>query len=82
MKKGDVICRCLHTLEPTDLQAFIDRLSIVERHRLRRALNVRLYSGQLINQRWPYDTGWLQYLLDTDYASIVFSTGTTGQGDN
>jgi hypothetical protein len=37
--KRDIICRDLHALEPTDIQAFIDRLSIVERHRVCRALN-------------------------------------------
>ena len=39
MKKGDIICRDLHALQLTDIQAFIDRLSIVERHRVCRGLN-------------------------------------------
>jgi hypothetical protein len=48
MKKGDIICRNLHTLQPTDIQAFIDRLSIVKRHRVCRGLNV-LKNGVLVN---------------------------------
>jgi hypothetical protein len=37
--KRDVICRDLHALEPTDIQAFIDSLSIYERHYLAWYLN-------------------------------------------
>jgi hypothetical protein len=63
--KRDVICRDLHALEPTDIQAFIDSLSIVERHRVCRVLNGCLgrspyhFYGCIIH---PFDIEMLEYL--------------------
>jgi hypothetical protein len=85
--KRDVICRDLHALEPTDIQAFIDRLNIMERHRVNRGLNVRK-NGVLVNapdskayniehlERAHGICNYPQKRLDY---SIYVSTGTAGR---
>jgi len=87
MKTGDIICRDLHALQPTDIQAFIDRLSIVERHRVCRILNYGDNFGnspfarrilQHTNNHYAYDIEYLEHIAQ----QAGVSTGAAGRKDN
>jgi hypothetical protein len=90
MSKRDIICRDLHALQPSDVQAFIDRLGIVERHRVCRGLNVRR-NGVLVNapDSKAYNISYLERahgICNSPHNRLKYpnyvSTGPAGRKDN